>query len=113
MKHKLFVNVKGRMRRWAPSGLTRTATPRSRREQRIADLICDGRTEDFAEAIILMRRGCDYDRLLDLGREYHKPCRVIKAVVTANQIFSGEIPPSEAPAYVRGLAASAGHGGVS
>ncbi len=109
MRHELFVNVKGFLKRWKPMGPIRQATARSRREVRIVNLILDGQTADFAQAVALMQRGCDYDRVLDLGRKYRRTGRVTKAVVVANQIFSGEIPKEEADAYIRGLAISAGN----
>ena len=111
MKHKLIVYDNKRPRRWKPRGPTRTAAPRSRRELQIIRLMLDGQTADFARAIELMRKGCDYDRLLHLGRIYRKPCRVIKALIVADKIISGEIPKEEAHAHIRGLAISAGNRG--
>lgn len=109
MRHKLFVNIGGSMKRWKPVGPTRRASARSRRELKIVHLILDGQTADFAKAVALMERGCDYDLVLDLGKKYRRTGRVTKAVVVANQIFSGEIRKEEASAYIRGLAISAGN----
>ena len=109
MKHKLIVYDNKRPCRWKPRGPTRTATPRSRRERQIVELILDGQTSDFASAIALMRKPCDYDRILDLGHIYRKPCRVINAVIVADKIISGVIPKDEAYAHIRRLATSAGN----
>lgn len=111
MKHKLIVYDNNRPRRWKTRGPTRTAKPRSRRERHIVELILDGQTADFTRAIALMRKACDYDRIMDLGRIYRKPCRVIKALIVADKIISGEIPKEEAHAHIRGLAISAGNRG--
>lgn len=111
MRHKITVYENGRPHRWKPRGPTRKATLRSRRERQIVKLILDGQTSDFSRAIELIRIGCDYDWLLDLGRIYRKSGRVIKTLLVADKIISGEIPKEEAHAHIRGLAISAGNRG--
>ncbi|MEI6232628.1 MAG: hypothetical protein WCT04_06225 [Planctomycetota bacterium] len=110
--HKITVyDDNGRGRRWKPRGPTRTATPLSRREHKIVRLILNGQTADFAKAIELMRKGVDYDRILDLGGIYKRTGRVIKTLIVADKIISGEIPKDEEQAYIHGLAISAGNRG--
>ncbi len=101
----------GKPRPWKPSGPTRISARHSRRERQILSLILDGQASDFAKAIALMRKPCDYAMIVFLSKRRRCTGRVLKAMITGNKIISAEIPPDEAAAHIRGLAVSAGNRG--
>ncbi len=98
-------------KRWVPCGPMIKATSKSSRsvEVRIMHLVLDGRFPALKKAIALIKKGVDYDWLIELSRECKKTGRLLKTLLRADEIISGKIPKEECDAEIRGLSISAGH----
>ncbi len=110
LKRQIYIADTDITKRWYPSGpFVKSSRKKDCVERQIMDFICDSRPMALRRAIALIKRGCDYNHLFDLGRVYHYPGRLLKTVMVADGIISGRIEKKDITARIHGLAITAGH----